>query len=402
MATISKVYARQILDSRGNPTVECDITLSDGRFGRAAVPSGASTGEHEALELRDGDAPFGGKGVLKAVANVNDKIGPAVIGMDALKQSEIDKKMMEIDGTPNKSALGANAILAVSIAVAKAVGGDELFRHIGDLFGNAEFGQPRPMINVLNGGAHSNNGLSIQEFMIIPIAETISERIRIAAEIFQKLKKYIDAEGMSTAVGDEGGFAPDIKRTRDALDLLMRAGEGYDMKLGLDVAASEFFKNGSYLFDGTKTAPSAMLDHYKKFAEDYPIISIEDGFDQNDWDGWGAMTGEMGGKCQLVGDDLFCTNPARIKKGIEAKVANAVLIKLNQIGSLTETLEAIRMAKDAGYGAIISHRSGETEDTFIADLAVGTNAGQIKTGSMSRSERICKYNRLLRIEEKLK
>ncbi|MDR1826642.1 MAG: phosphopyruvate hydratase [Rickettsiales bacterium] len=403
MKTIESVKARQIFDSRGNPTLECDVVLSDGSFGRAAVPSGASVGGHEAVELRDGEGPFGGKGVLKAVKNVNEKISAAVIGMDAGMQEEIDKKMLSLDGTKDKSILGANATLGVSLAVARAFGGEALYKHIGALFGNDKFTLPVPMMNVLNGGAHANNGQSIQEFMIVPQAETFADRMRVAAEVFQKLKYYIGLARFSTAVGDEGGFAPKIGGAIEALDLIMHAAEGYDIKIALDVAATEFYDGEFfYNFEGMNATRGAMIDTYKKLCDKFPIASIEDPFAEDDDEGWKMMVAQFGKDRQIVGDDLFCTDVARIKKGVEGGLANAVLIKPNQIGTLTETLAAIKYAKDNGFNTVISHRSGETEDTFIADLAVGTNAGQIKTGGVSRGERMCKYNRLIRIEEELK
>ena len=404
MHKISKIHARQIMDSRGNPTVECDLELSDGSFGRAAVPSGASTGTHEALELRDGTDEYMGKSVFKAVKNVNEIIAPALIGMDALSQLEIDDKMIELDGTPNKSKLGANSILAVSMAVCKAASVSKkkpLYEYISELSHNKS-SLPVPMMNVINGGQHASNGLDVQEFMIVPLADTISERIRIGSEVFHKLKKTLKSANYSTNVGDEGGFAPDLNTTREALDMIMKAADGYNIKIALDVAASEFYKDGMYNFEGKKLTSADMISFYSDLLKDYPIISIEDGLAEDDWDGWKMLTTKLGDKCQLVGDDLFVTNPDRLKRGIEEKIANAILIKLNQIGTLSETLKTIKMAKNANYATVISHRSGETEDTFLADLSVGTNAGQIKTGSMSRTDRMCKYNQLLRIEEGLK
>jgi len=406
---IIKICARQIMDSRGNPTVECDVALSGGAMGRAAVPSGASTGAHEALELRDGGDRYGGKGVLTAVANIHNIIAPALMGKDASDQKAIDAEMIGLDGTPNKSKLGANAILAVSMAAAKAAAEAAkvpLYGHIAELFGLKSGGlvMPAPMMNIINGGAHADNGLDCQEFMIVPQADTIAERVRIGSEIFHKLCGILKKAGFSTNVGDEGGFAPNLSATREALDMIMEASEGYGAKLALDVAASEFAAPGgaaAYKFEGGKLSGEEMVAFYQKLIADYPIISIEDGLAEDDWDGWKLMTEKIGGKCQLVGDDLFVTNQDRLKRGIDGGVANAILIKLNQIGTLTETLDAIGMAQKAGYKAVISHRSGETEDTFIADLAVGTGAGQIKTGSMSRTDRMCKYNRLLRIEEEL-
>lgn len=405
MFKIKNIHARQIMDSRGNPTIECDVFLSSGIIGRASVPSGASTGTHEALELRDGGLDYMGKGVLKAVKNVNKIIAPALLKMDASKQSVIDKKMIEIDGTPNKSKLGANAILAVSMAAAHAAAkqsGKSFYKYLGT--GTL---LPRPMMNVINGGAHADNGLDVQEFMIIPIVKNETKSIKIGSEVFHNLKAILKKSGYSTNVGDEGGFAPNIKNTRDALDLITQAikaagyNPGKDVALGLDVAASEFYKNGIYKFENKKLSSNQMIEFYKKLVLDYPIISIEDGLAEDDWDGWQELTRHLGEKIQLVGDDLFVTNPVRLQRGIDNKIANAILIKLNQIGTITETLNTIKIAQDAGYGVIISHRSGETEDTTIADLAVATNAGQIKTGSMSRTDRMAKYNQLMRIEEEL-
>ncbi|MCQ2574701.1 MAG: phosphopyruvate hydratase [Alphaproteobacteria bacterium] len=412
MFTIQKVHARQIMDSRGNPTVECDITLSDGSFGRAAVPSGASTGSFEALEMRDGGNAYMGKGVSKAVHNVNEIIAPAIIGMDAEKQSEIDKHMLDLDGTPNKDKLGANAILAVSLAIAKAAAQAKhvpLYKHIADIYGNSTPNTlPRPMMNIVNGGVHADNGLDAQEFMIIPNgAKNEVEAIRMGSEVFHNLKSILKKSGHSTNVGDEGGFAPNLNTCREALDTIVSAikAAGYipgeQISIGLDVASSEFYENGMYKFEGSQKTSDEMIAFYEDLIKDYPIISIEDGVAEEDWDGWKKLTDTIGSKCQLVGDDLFVTNPIRLKRGIDNGVGNAILIKVNQIGSLTETLEAIKMAQDAHYGVVISHRSGETEDTTIADLAVATNAGQIKTGSMSRTDRMAKYNQLTRIEEEL-
>lgn len=412
MFTIDKIHARQIMDSRGNPTIECDITLSGGAFGRASVPSGASTGSFEALELRDGGNSYMGKGVSKAVKNVNEIIAPNLIGMNGEKQTEIDEKMLALDGTPNKDKLGANAILSVSLAVARAVANAKhipLYKHIADIFGEPNpHILPRPMMNIINGGAHADNGLDAQEFMIIPNgAKDEVEAIRMGSEIFHNLKSILKKSHHSTNVGDEGGFAPNFNTCREALDTIIDAirAAGYkpgeQVSIGLDVASSEFFKDGIYHFEGKDKTSDEMIEFYKKLISDYPIISIEDGLAEEDWMGWKKLTDEIGNKCQLVGDDLFVTNPIRLKKGIDNGVANAILIKVNQIGSLTETLRAIKMAKDAKYGVVISHRSGETEDTTIADLAVATNAGQIKTGSMSRTDRMAKYNQLIRIEEEL-
>lgn len=412
MFAVESVHARQIMDSRGNPTIECDITLSNGAFGRASVPSGASTGSFEALELRDGGNTYMGKGVLKAVKNVNEVIAPALIGMDAENQVEIDEKMLALDGTPNKDKLGANAILSVSLAVAHAVANAKhipLYKHIADIFGNPNpCVLPRPMMNIINGGAHADNGLDAQEFMIIPNgAKDEVEAIRMGSEIFHNLKSILKKSKHSTNVGDEGGFAPNFNTCHEALDTIVEAirSAGYkpgeQVSIGLDVASSEFFDNGIYHFEGTDKTSDEMIAFYEKLISEYPIISIEDGIAEEDWDGWKKLTEKIGNKCQLVGDDLFVTNPIRLKRGIDNGVANAILIKVNQIGSLTETLRAIKMAQDAKYGVVISHRSGETEDTTIADLAVATNAGQIKTGSMSRTDRMAKYNQLIRIEEEL-
>lgn len=412
MYEITTVHARQIMDSRGNPTIECDITLSDGAFGRAAVPSGASTGSFEALELRDGGDAYMGKGVITAVKNVNEIIAPAITGMDASHQTEIDEKMLALDGTPNKAKLGANAILAVSMAVAHAVAAAKkipLYKYIAEIYGNANpCILPRPMMNIINGGMHADNGLDAQEFMIIPNgAKSESQAIRMGSEIFHNLKSILKKTGNSTNVGDEGGFAPNFHSCRQALDTIVAAirAAGYtpgdQVSIGLDVASSEFYADGVYNFEGKKLSSDEMIAFYEKLIADYPIISIEDALAEEDWDGWRKLTDTIGKQIQLVGDDLFVTNPARLARGIEMGVANAILIKVNQIGSLTETLRAIKMAQDAKYGVVISHRSGETEDTTIADLAVATNAGQIKTGSMSRTDRMAKYNQLLRIEEEL-
>lgn len=412
MFLIKNIHSRQIIDSRGNPTIECDVELSGGAIGRAAVPSGASTGSFEALELRDGGSAFMGKGVLKAVKNVNEIIKPSLIGLDASKQSEIDNKMIEMDSTANKENLGANAILSVSLAIAHAVAKQKnipLYKYIAEIYGNSHPDLlPRPMMNIINGGAHADNGLDAQEFMIIPNgAKSESDAIRMGSEIFHNLKSILKKSGNSTNVGDEGGFAPNFNSSRTALDTIMSAisAAGYiageQVSIGLDVAATEFYKDGFYEFEGQKLSSDQMIEFYEKLISDYPIISIEDGLAEEDWLGWKELTEKLGQKCQLVGDDLFVTNPKRLEKGIDGNVANAILIKVNQIGSLTETLAAIKMAQNANYGVIISHRSGETEDTTIADLAVATNAGQIKTGSMSRTDRVAKYNQLLRIEEQL-
>lgn len=412
MFEIQSVHARQIMDSRGNPTIECDVTLSGGAFGRAAVPSGASTGSFEALELRDGGNAYMGKGVMTAVKNVNEIIAPAIIGMPADDQTALDEKMLALDGTANKEKLGANAILAVSLAAARAAAaqsGLPLYKYIANVYGNENpCVLPRPMMNIINGGAHADNGLDAQEFMIIPNgAKNEADAIRMGSEIFHHLKKILKSGGNSTNVGDEGGFAPNFHSCAQALDTIIAAirDAGYvpgdQVSIGLDVASSEFYADGVYNFEGKKLSSDQMIEFYENLIAQYPIISIEDALAEEDWDGWRKLTDAIGKKCQLVGDDLFVTNPARLHRGIDAGVANAILIKVNQIGTLTETLRAIKMAQDAKYGVIISHRSGETEDTTIADLAVATNAGQIKTGSMSRTDRMAKYNQLLRIEEEL-
>jgi len=412
MYEIKSVHARQIMDSRGNPTVECDIVLSGGARGRAAVPSGASTGSFEALELRDGGDAYMGKGVTAAVRNVNEIIAPAIIGMAANDQTALDEKMLALDGTQNKEKLGANAILAVSLAAAHAAAnqsGVPLYKYIAGVYGNANpCVLPRPMMNIINGGAHADNGLDAQEFMIIPNgAKSEADAIRMGSEIFHHLKKILKSGGNSTNVGDEGGFAPNFHSCAQALDTIVAAihDAGYvpgeQVSIGLDVASSEFYADGVYNFEGKKLSSDQMIEFYEQLIASYPIISIEDALAEEDWAGWRKLTETIGTKCQLVGDDLFVTNPARLRRGIDAGVANAILIKVNQIGTLTETLRAIKMAQDANYGVIISHRSGETEDTTIADLAVATNAGQIKTGSMSRTDRMAKYNQLLRIEEEL-
>ena len=411
MSTIIDIFAREILDSRGNPTVEVDVYLESGAMGRAAVPSGASTGAHEAVELRDGDkSRYMGKGVLKAVDAVNGEIAEALLGMDALEQVEIDGLMIELDGTPNKARLGANAILGVSLAVAKAAAehsGQPLYRYVG---GTSARTLPVPMMNIINGGEHADNPIDIQEFMIVPVAaDNIREAIRIGAEIFHTLKKELSDAGHSTSVGDEGGFAPNLNSTTDALDFIMQAIEkagykpGEDIYLALDCAASEYYKDGVYDYkgEGQKRTSDENAQYLANLVDNYPIFSIEDGMDEDDWLGWEALTDLIGDKCQLVGDDLFVTNSERLSKGIDKACANSILIKVNQIGSLTETLEAVEMAHRAGYTSVMSHRSGETEDATIADLAVATNCGQIKTGSLSRSDRLAKYNQLIRIEEML-
>ncbi|MBV9880657.1 MAG: phosphopyruvate hydratase [Gemmatirosa sp.] len=412
MPTIIDITAREILDSRGNPTVECDVTLESGAAGRAAVPSGASTGEHEALELRDGDAKrFLGKGVQTAVTNVIESIAPALTGMDATDQVTIDRLMLELDGTPNKGKLGANAILGVSMAVARAAANElelPLYRYLGGPMARV---LPVPLMNILNGGAHATNTVDLQEFMIVPVgAESFSEALRMGAEVFHSLKKVLVGRKLSTGVGDEGGFAPDLANDEEAIKVVLEAidkagyAPGTQIALALDCAASELFKGGSYTFKtsggGTRDA-AGMVELYAEWCDKYPIVSIEDGLAEDDWDGWAKLTEALGARVQLVGDDLFVTNSERLARGIGDDIANAILVKVNQIGTLTETLEAIEMARANGYNSIISHRSGETEDTFIADLAVATNAGQIKTGSASRSDRVAKYNQLLRIEEQL-
>jgi len=415
MAKIIDIKAREVLDSRGNPTIEADVTLEGGFFGTACAPSGASTGTREALELRDGDkSRYLGKGVLKAVANVNDTIKPALIGMDALDQRALDDKMLEIDGTDNKANMGANAILAVSLAAAKAAAaakGVELYEHIADINGTpGVYSMPVPMMNIINGGEHADNNVDIQEFMVQPVgAPTFAEALRCGAEIFHALKKVLSSQGLNTAVGDEGGFAPNLASNADALAAIKEAvsNAGYELDknvtLALDCASSEFYKDGKYDLKGEGKVFSAeeFSDYLAELCDQYPIVSIEDGQDESDWAGWKYQTEKLGAKVQLVGDDLFVTNTKILKEGIEKDIANSILIKFNQIGSLSETLDAIKMAKDAGYTAVISHRSGETEDATIADLAVGTAAGQIKTGSLCRSDRVAKYNRLLRIEEQL-
>ncbi|MDO9242353.1 MAG: phosphopyruvate hydratase [Rhodocyclaceae bacterium] len=411
MSAIVDVIAREILDSRGNPTVEADVLLESGVMGRAAVPSGASTGSREAIELRDGDKDrYLGKGVLRAVENVNTEISEAIIGLDAEEQAFIDKALIELDETDNKSRLGANAMLAVSMAVAKAAAeevGLPLYRYFG---GSGPMCMPVPMMNVINGGAHANNNLDIQEFMILPVgAGSFREALRCGAEVFHNLKKLIDKKGYPTTVGDEGGFAPNVAGNDEAIELILKAIEtagytpGQDVVLGLDCASSEFFKNGKYMLSSEKLEldSAGFADYLATLADKYPIISIEDGMAEGDWDGWINLTNKLGKKIQIVGDDLFVTNPKILKEGIQRGAANSILIKVNQIGTLTETFAAVEMAKRAGWTCVISHRSGETEDATIADIAVGLNAGQIKTGSLSRSDRIAKYNQLLRIEEDL-
>jgi enolase len=408
MPEILHVQAREILDSRGNPTVEAEVHTSSG-FGRAAVPSGASTGEHEANELRDGDKKrYLGKGVLQAVENVNDKLGPAIVGMSALDQPSVDQRLLELDGTPNKSKLGANAILAVSMACARAAADTvdlPLWRYLGGVQARV---LPTPLMNIINGGAHADSGLEVQEFMIVPLGfDSFGEALRAGTEVFHNLKSILKKEGMVTAVGDEGGFAPRLASNEQAIQRVMSAIEaagykaGEQIGIGMDCAASEFYKDGKYTWDKQPRTAAELCDVYADLIKKYPIVSIEDGYAEDDWEGWKLMTEKLGSKIQLVGDDLFVTNVKRLARGIQEKIANSILIKVNQIGSLTETLDTIRMASTAGYTSIAAHRSGETEDSFIADLAVATNCGQIKTGSLSRSDRIAKYNQLLRIADEL-
>ena len=411
MTIIGDIYAREILDSRGNPTVEVEVVLEDGTMGRAAVPSGASTGAHEAVELRDGDKDrYMGKGVIQAIDNVNTIIAPEVIGFDALDQVGLDQALIDLDGTPNKGRLGANAILGVSMAAAKAAANAldmPLYKYLGGI-NSKEL--PVPMMNILNGGKHADNNVDIQEFMVMPVgAPNIAEGLRMCTEVFHKLKSVLKSKGLNTAVGDEGGFAPNLKSNEEALAVIIEAisATGYkpgeDIMLALDVAATELYKDGNYVLEGEgKTKSSAeMIDFYEEMSNKYPIISIEDGLSEDDWEGWQQMTARLGKKLQLVGDDLFVTNTDRLAKGIETSTANSILIKVNQIGTLTETFDAIEMAKRAGFTAVVSHRSGETEDVTIADIAVAANSGQIKTGAPSRTDRVAKYNQLLRIEEEL-
>ena len=411
MSEIVDIRAREILDSRGNPTVEADVTLASGHMGRAAVPSGASTGTLEAIELRDGEkARYGGKGVRRAVENANGEIREALLGMQADDQERIDRRMIELDGTDNKSRLGANAILAVSLATAKVAaeeGREPLYRYLADA---QTFVMPVPMMNIINGGAHANNRVDLQEFMILPVgAENLREAVRYGAEVFHSLSKVLQRRGLNTAVGDEGGFAPDLSSNEEAIAVILEAIQsagyelGQDICLGLDVASSEFYKDGKYVLEseGKAYTAAAFVDYLEDWVEKYPIISIEDGLAENDWQGWALLTERLGNKVQLVGDDLFVTNTGILEKGIDRGIANSILIKLNQIGTLTETLAAISLAHNAGYTAVISHRSGETEDVTIADLSVATGTGQIKTGSLSRTDRVAKYNQLIRIEEAL-
>jgi len=406
MSAIRLVRARQILDSRGNPTLEVDVRLDSGAFGRAAVPSGASTGVHEAVELRDGGEAFGGKAVTRAVANANGDIADAVRGMDAADQKALDRRLIEFDGTPNKGRLGANAILGVSLAVAKATAAERglsLFRSLG---GDDARTLPVPMMNVINGGVHAQNSIDLQEFMIVPAgADSFAEALRIGAETFHSLKNVLHERGLATAVGDEGGFAPDLASSEDAIEAVLEAAERVGhrdrLAIALDPAASEFFRDGVYRFEGREANGAAMADFYAGLSERFPIVSVEDGVAEDDWDSWKSLTQRLGERIQLVGDDVFVTNPERLRRGIDEGVANAILVKVNQIGTLTETLAAIDLARSNGYASVMSHRSGETEDTTIADLAVATNVGQIKTGAPSRTDRVAKYNQLLRIEEEL-
>jgi enolase len=403
---ISEVTARQILDSRGNPTVEVDVRLESGALGRAAVPSGASTGVHEALELRDGGETYGGKGVMRAVENVRGEIAQAVRGADPSDQEALDRRLIELDGTPNKGHLGANAILGVSLATAKAAAADagvSLFRYLG---GDAARTLPVPMLNVINGGAHAQNSIDLQEFMVVPLgAESFADALRVGAEVYHSLRAVLHERGFGTGVGDEGGFAPDLESSEAAIEAILeaaeRTGHRERIAIALDPAASEVFEDGVYRFEGREKPSAEMPGFWAELIGRYPIVSIEDGLAEDDWETWAQLTRELGERVQLVGDDLFVTNPVRLQRGIEAGVGNSILVKVNQIGTLTETLVAIRMAQEAGYTAVISHRSGETEDTTIADLAVATNAGQIKTGAPARSDRVAKYNQLLRIEEEL-
>ena len=406
MSAIRAVHARQILDSRGNPTVEAEVALESGASGRAAVPSGASTGVHEALELRDGGEAFGGKGVTRAVENVNGEIAAAVRGCDAGDQRALDERLIELDGTPNKGRLGANAILGVSLAAAKAAAGEagvSLYRHLG---GEEARTLPVPMLNVINGGAHAQNSIDLQEFMLVPAgAPTFSEALRVGAEVFHALKSLLHERGFATAVGDEGGFAPDLASSEEAIEAVLeaaeRAGHRERVAIALDPAATELYEDGRYRFEGREETGDGMVEYVARLAERYPIASVEDGLAEDDWTSWQALTEVAGSSVQLVGDDIFVTNPERLRRGIEEGVGNAILIKVNQIGTLTETLDTMGLAREAGYACVMSHRSGETEDTTIADLAVATNCGQIKTGAPSRTDRVAKFNQLLRIEEGL-
>jgi enolase len=406
VSSIDAVHARQILDSRGNPTVEVDVRLESGSVGRAAVPSGASTGAHEAVELRDGGSDYGGKAVTLAVANVNDEIAAVVRGLDAADQEALDRRLIDLDGTPNKGRLGANAILGTSLAAAKAIADERglpLFRSLG---GDDARTLPVPMMNVINGGAHAQNSIDLQEFMVVPAgAESFSEALRIGAETFHSLKAVVHERGLATAVGDEGGFAPDLGSSEEAIEAILEAAERVGHRdrvaVALDPASTEFYRDGAYRFEGREVDGPGMADFYAGLAERFPVVSLEDGVAEDDWDTWRALTAQLGDRLQLVGDDLFVTNPERLQRGIDESVANSILLKVNQIGTLTETLETIDLARKNGYTTVISHRSGETEDTTIADLAVATNAGQIKTGAPSRTDRVAKYNQLLRIEEEL-
>ncbi|MEN3340627.1 MAG: enolase [Actinomycetota bacterium] len=406
MSRIAQVQARQILDSRGNPTVEVDVVLESGAVGRAGVPSGASTGVHEAVELRDGGEAYGGKGVTRAVANVSTEIAGAVLGLEASEQEGLDRRLIELDGTPNKGRLGANAILGVSLAVAKAAAADAaepLFRYLG---GADAVTLPVPMLNVINGGVHAANSLDLQEFMLVPLgADSFADALRIGAETYHALQKVLQEQGLATGVGDEGGFAPDLPSSEAAIEAIVdaaaRAGHADRVAVALDPAASELFSDGLYRFEGRELAPSEIAGFYADLAGRFPVVSIEDGAAEDDWDGWQSLTAELGERIQLVGDDVFVTNPARLQEGIERGVANSILVKVNQIGTLTEAIEAVRLAQRSGYTAVISHRSGETEDATIADLVVALGTGQIKTGAPARSERVAKYNQLLRIEEQL-
>jgi len=406
VTAIAAVHARQVLDSRGNPTLEADVRLDSGAAGRAAVPSGASTGVHEAVELRDGGSEYGGKAVTRAVANVNGEISGAVRGLDAKDQGAVDRRLIELDGTPNKGRLGANAILGVSLAVAKAVAaerGVSLFRSLG---GDDARTLPVPMLNVINGGAHAQNSIDLQEFMLVPVgADSFHDALRIGSETFHALKTVLHERGLATGVGDEGGFAPDLESSEDAIGAILeaaeRAGHRERVAIALDPASTEFFRDGTYRFEGREADGEGMAAFYEDLSARFPIVSVEDGVAEDDWDAWRLLTERLGDRLQLVGDDVFVTNPDRLRRGIDASVGNAILVKVNQIGTLTETLETIELARSNGYAAVISHRSGETEDTTIADLAVATNAGQIKTGAPSRTDRVAKYNQLLRIEEEL-
>jgi enolase len=406
VSKIARVHGRQILDSRGNPTVEVEVELESGALGRAAVPSGASTGEHEAVELRDGGTEYGGKGVTRAVANVGGEIAAAVRGLDAANQEGLDRRLIELDGTPNKGRLGANAILGVSLAAAKASAAEEgvpLYRRLG---GEAATTLPVPMLNVVNGGAHAQNSLDLQEFMVVPGgASTFAEALRIGAEVFHALRGLLHERGLATGVGDEGGFAPDLESSEAAIEAVLeaaeRSGHRENVAIALDPAMSELWHDGSYRLEGRDASPEEMIELWRSLVDRYPLVSIEDALEEDEWDSWRALTSELGGRVQLVGDDLFVTNVERLSRGIHEGVGNAILVKVNQIGTLTETLDAIGLARENGYAAVISHRSGETEDTTIADLAVATGAGQIKTGAPSRSDRVAKYNQLLRIEEEL-